>query len=165
MPTHHSVPAPLHDAWAEWLGHRPWDLFLTLTSERRTHPEALHKRFRYCCHKIADEMYGKHWERRGAGVEYVCGMERHKSGWPHSHALLRLANVDINDAGHFSLAYWQKFITETGGYAWLQRPTSQSDVVAYTTKYVLKEGDLILSDNLNPLEVGGQLALLNTSRH
>lgn len=146
------------------MGHRPWDLFLTLTSERKTHPEALHKRFRYCVHKMADEVYGRHWERRGQGIEYVCGMERHKSGWPHSHALLRVPGVDLADRNQLSLAHWQKFISDTGGYCWLERPKAQDDVVAYTTKYVLKEGDLILSDNLNPLEVGGQLALLS-GRH
>ena len=32
-------------------------------------------------------------------------------------------------------------------------------MLSYTTKYVLKEGDLILSDNLNPLEAGSQVAL------
>ena len=157
--THHFVHAGLADAWAEWLGHRPWDLFLTLTSNRRTHPEALHKRFRFCTHKIADHLWGRHWERRGHGVEYVCGMERHKSGWPHSHAMVRLPGVDLSDAGQFNLGYWQKFITETGGFCYLERPRSQADVVSYTTKYVLKEGDLILSDNLNPLETGNQMAL------
>lgn len=156
---HHFVAPGIHGAWAEWLGHRPWDLFLTLTSARKTHPEALHKRFRYCTHKIADHLYGRHWERRGQGVEYVCGMERHKSGWPHSHALLRLPSIDLADANLFSLEYWQKYITDTGGFCYLVRPKNQEDVVNYTTKYVLKEGDLILSPNLNPLEAGGQTAL------
>lgn len=161
--THHTVPAGLRDAWAEWLGHRPWDLFLTLTSARRTHPEALHKRLRYCCHSISDFLYGKHWERRGKGVEWVCGMERHKSGWPHSHSLLRLPGVDLADGNQFNLGYWQKWIADTGGHCWLERPRSQEDVVAYTTKYVLKEGDLELSPNLNPLEVGQQAALFNAA--
>ena len=150
----------LRGAWAEWLGHRPWELFLTLTSARRTHPEALHKRFRYCTHKIADHLWGRHWERRGHGVEYVFGLERHKTGWPHGHAVIRIPDVDLADQGQFSLAYWQRFITETGGHCRLDRPRGQADVLSYTTKYVLKEGDLILSDNLNPLESGSQLALL-----
>jgi hypothetical protein len=121
----------------------------------------LHKRFRYCSHKIADEIYGRHWERRGYGVEYVVGIERHKSGWPHSHAVVRLPGVEVADPTQFSLAHWQKWITDTGGYCWLTRPRQQSDVVSYCTKYVLKEGDLILSDNLNPLEGGSQLSMLS----
>lgn len=160
----HVVAVPYREAWAEWLGHRPWDLFLTLTSEKRTHPEALQKRFRYCVHKIADSVYGKHWERRGGEVpEYVVGMERHRSGWPHSHAVIRLPNVDLADAGHFSLAYWQKWISDTGGFCHLTRPRAQADVLSYCAKYVLKEGDLILSDSLNPYEAGPQLALLSAT--
>lgn len=158
--TRYAVPAYLRPAYADWLGHRPWDLFLTLTSEKRTHPEALHKRFRYCVHKIADTVYGKHWQRRGErGPEYVLGMERHRSGWPHSHALIRLPNVHLDDRGHFSLEYWQRFISDTGGFCHLTRPRAQQDVVSYTVKYVLKEGDLILSGNLNPTEAHGQIAL------
>ena len=162
---HHTVPLSMRDVWAEWLGHRPWDLFLTLTSEKKTHPEALHKRFRYCTHKIADHLYGRHWERRGmAGPEYVCGIERHRSGWPHSHAVLRLPSVDLADENQFNLAWWQKWICETGGFCHLTRPRAQGDVVSYCTKYVLKDGDLILSDNLNPLEAKDQLALFQQLR-
>lgn len=157
--TRYVVPIPLRAAYAEWLGHRPWDLFLTLTSEKRTHPEAMHKRFRYCIHKIADSLYGRHWDRRQEGPEYVLGMERHRSGWPHSHALIRLPNVQLEDRGHFSLEFWQRWISETGGFCHLTRPRAQSDVVSYTAKYVLKEGDLLLSANLNPLEAHGQIAL------
>jgi hypothetical protein len=160
--THHAVPVTLREAWAEWLGNRPWDLFLTLTSARKTHPEALHKRFRYCTHEIADFLWGKHWERRGHhGVEYVFGLERHKSGWPHGHAVVRLPGIDLANPNLFNLAYWQKFITDTGGFCMLERPRGQADVLQYTTKYVLKEGDLILSDNLNPREAGNQLSLLD----
>ena len=153
------VPDGLRDSWAEWLGHRPWDLFLTLTSSKRTHPEALQKRFRYCVHSMADQVYGKHWQRRVSGIEYVVGIERHRSGWPHSHAVLRLPNVDVSERSQFSLEHWQKFITETGGFCHLTRPRAQGDVVSYCTKYVLKEGDLQLSGNLNPLEGDHQLAL------
>ena len=145
--------------WAEFLSGRPWDLFLTLTSERRTHPEALFKRFRYCIHLIADRVYGSHWERRGSGPQYVYGSERHRSGWPHSHAVIRLPGVDLADRVQFDLGYWQQKISETGGFCHLTRPRAQGDVLAYCTKYVLKEGDLILSANLDPLEHDHQLSL------
>lgn len=134
-----------------------------MTSDRRTHPEALQKRFRYCVHKMADHLYGRHWQRRGQGIEYVYGQERHKSGWPHSHSVLRIPDVDLTDPDQLNLAYWQKFITETGGHTRLDRPRSVADVVGYCTKYVLKEGDLILSPNLNPYEADLQAALFNPS--
>lgn len=158
------VPVTLRAAYADWLGARPWDLFLTLTSEKKTHPEALQKRFGYCVVKIADHLYGKHRERRGiGGPEYVLGIERHKSGWPHSHALIRLPGIDLADSGQFNLAHWQKWISETGGFCHLTRPRAQAEVVGYTTKYVVKDGELIFSGNLNPLEVNGQLAMFSTA--
>jgi hypothetical protein len=129
---------------------RPWDLFLTLTSEKRTHPEALHKRFRYCVHKMSDELYGRARTRRYLPIEYVNGIERHKSGWPHSHALIRTPEVDLADPEQLSLEHWQKFITDTGGWCWLTRPRDQAGVVAYVTKYVTKDGELVLSPNLSP---------------
>jgi hypothetical protein len=150
MPQRLAAPEALRDAWAHWLSERPWDLFLTLTSEHRTHPESLHKRFGYCVHKISDELYGRAVTRRRCLIEYVNGIERHKSGWPHSHAVLRLPGVDLAERTQFSLEHWQKFISDTGGWCWLQRPRSQGDVVSYVTKYVVKDGELVLSDNLEP---------------
>jgi hypothetical protein len=140
----------LQEAWTGYLAQRPWDLFLTLTSESRTHPEALHKRFRYVVHEMAREIYGRPATRRCCPIEYVNGIERHKSGWPHSHALLRCPDVDLAQRQQFSLAYWQKFICDTGGWCWLERPLAQVDVVRYVTKYVVKDGDLELSPNLSP---------------
>lgn len=144
------VCAGLRDAWGAWLASRPWDLFLTLTSERRTHPEALHKRFRYCVHKISDELYGRARTRRGTPIEYVNGIERHKSGWPHSHALLRVPGVDLADPRQLNLVRWQKFICDTGGWCRLERPISSADTTRYVTKYVTKDGELALSPNLSP---------------
>jgi hypothetical protein len=142
----------VRDAWTDWLASRPWDLFVTLTSEHRSHPEALHKRFRYVSHKVSDDVYGRGVTRKGRSpIEWVNGIERHKSGWPHSHALLRLPGVDMKDPTQFSLAYWQEWITNTGGWAWLSVPRVQEDVTSYVTKYVTKDGDLVLSPNLSPV--------------
>lgn len=153
------------EAYTVWLSQRPWDLFLTLTSDHRTHPESLHKRLRYCLHLMSNELYGRARTRRGCPIEYVNGIERHKSGWPHSHALLRIPDVDLADPLQLSLATWQKRITETGGFAWLSRPRDQADVVSYTTKYVTKDGELILSGNLSPgTDPNPALALL-ASQH
>jgi hypothetical protein len=146
-----SLNVQARDAWSEWLSARPWDLFLTLTSDHRSHPEALHKRFRYCTNLMARDVYGRTATRNGRSpVEWINGLERHKSGWPHSHALLRLPDVDVADREQFSLAEWQKRISDTGGYCWLSRPRAQADVVSYVTKYVTKDGELRLSDNLSP---------------
>jgi len=145
-----ALQAGLRPAWTEWLSQRPWSLFVTLTSKGRTHPEALYKRQAYCLNKISDALYGRRVTRRGNPIEHVTGIELHKSGWPHSHAVWRMPGVDLADQEQFSLAHWQEFMTETGGFVWLSRPRSQGDVVSYVTKYVTKGGELILSDNLSP---------------
>lgn len=155
----------VRDAYVGWLSGRPWDLFLTLTSDGRTHPEALHKRFRYCVHLMSNELYGRAVTRRACPVEFVNGIERHKSGWPHSHALLRFPGVDLTDPSQFSLSAWHERITATGGFAWPTLPRAQSDVLAYVVKYVTKDGELVLSENLSPtVETAPQLPLCRSVR-
>lgn len=142
-------PASLRSVWADWVGQQPWDLFVTLTSEKQTHPEAMLKRFRYCMHTASDHVYGKNWARRGTGLQWLCGLERTKQGWPHSHAVVRFPLVDIRGPegkAIFDLGYWQKKFSD-GGFAWLELPRSQTAVVAYVSKYVCKDGDLQWSDN------------------
>ena len=140
----------VRDAWAGWLSSAPWDLFLTLTDGGYPHPEAMLKRGRYFCAKVNERLYGKHWQRRGEGIEYVTGLELQKRGSCHTHSLLRLPNHDVRDREQFSLAYWQRFATSLGGFAWLEIPRDTADVTGYVTKYVLKDGELVLSGNLNP---------------
>ena len=161
----HPLTSNVRPAWTEWLSQRPWDLFLTLTSEHRTHPEALHKRFCWYRNKMSDELYGRAVTRRRNPIEFVNGIERHKSGFPHSHALLRTPDVDLSEPGQFSLAHWQKFMSETGGWCWLSRPRDQADVTSYVTKYVTKDGELVLSDNLSPAFDPNPPLKLTTSQH
>jgi len=157
----------VREAYGEWIGRQPWDLFVTLTSEKQTHPEAMLKRFRYCMNKASDHVYGRHWDKRGTGLQWVTGLERTKQGWPHSHAVVRFPGVSI--AGQegraiFDLGYWQKRMTNTGGFAWLQIPRSGQAVVNYVTKYVVKDGELELSTGLDFARTPGQQLHLQTER-
>lgn len=145
-----SLSRQAREAWIPWLSQRPWSAYLTLTAEGRTHPEALHKRWCWYRNQISTELYGRPQTRKRNPIEYVAGIERHKSWNPHSHILFRLPGVDMADPAQFSLATWQKRMSETGGYAWLEAPEDQEAVTAYVTKYVIKDGELILSDNLSP---------------
>ena len=155
-----TVPVRLRPAWTDWVSGQPWDLFVTMTPEKRTHPEALLKRYRYCMNKASDHVYGRGWDRRGKGLQWLVGMERFKSGWPHCHALVRFPDLALNsDHGKeiFNLEYWQKFFTETGGFVRLDQPRSKDHCVAYVTKYVLKEGEITWSTNCTfPLTMGIQ---------
>lgn len=170
LPLHASV----RESWGEWIAGQHWDLFVTLTSEKQTHPEAMLKRFRYCMNKASDHVYGRHWDRRGMGVQWVVGLERTKRGWPHSHAICRFPMVDIagpEGREMFDLGYWSKWMSSTGGFAWLELPHSKQAVINYVCKYVVKDGDLELSPNVEfAAPSGSQLVLLDrrprgTSRH
>lgn len=139
----------LRDAWAEWIGRQPWDLFVTVTSERQTHPEAMLKRFRYCMNTASDHVYGKHWDRRGTGLQWLVGLERTKRGWPHCHAVVRFPNFDLRgDQGKaiFPLAYWRDKFSD-GGFAKLDLPRDVDACIGYVSKYVTKDGDLHWSAN------------------
>ena len=132
---------------------------MTLTSEKQTHPEAMAKRFRYCSNKLSDHLYGKHWGNRGLGTQWVVGLERTKRGWPHAHACVRTPLVDARDRDQLDWGYWQRWFSETGGHCWLEPVRSQAAVVAYVTKYVVKDGELELSPNLELTSAPGQTFL------
>lgn len=159
-----SLHPSIRESWAEWIGRQPWDLFVTLTSEKQTHPEAMLKRFRYCMHKASDHVYGRNWDRRQAGLQWVVGIERTKRGWPHSHGIVRFPLVDIKGPEGrdvFDLGYWQRWMSETGGFAWLEIPRSAQAVVNYVAKYVAKDGELELSPNVEfAAQAGDQFVLL-----
>jgi len=162
-----ALKSSLRGAWGDWIGRQPWDLFVTLTSEDRTHPEAMLKRFRYCMAKASDHVYGRNWDRRGDGLQWVVGIERHLSGNPHCHAVVRFPMVDIRGADGraiFDLGYWQQRFTDTGGFAWLELPRSEQAVVNYVTKYIVKDGDLELSPKIEFATKDGDQLLLLTGR-
>ena len=138
------------DAWAHWLSSERWDLFVTLTDPGLSHPEHMAKRFRYFENCVNRHLYGSKFRRRGQGIETVVGLERQQRGSVHAHGLVRLPDHDISNPRHFSLRYWQKFASDLGGWSRLDRPRNSSDVVAYVTKYVVKDGELIIGPNFNP---------------
>lgn len=137
-------------AYSTWLSSEKWDVFLTLTDPGLSHPEHMYKRWRYFENSVNRRLYGNHWKRRAQGIETVVGLERQTRGSVHAHGLIRLPDHDVKDPLQFSWRYWQKFASDLGGWAKLDIPRSSEDTVNYVTKYVCKEGDLILGDNFNP---------------
>lgn len=162
-----ALPVSLRSEWGEWISRQSWDLFVTMTPDKQTHPEALLKRYRYCMNKASDHVYGNNWRPRGLGLQWLVGMERFKSGWPHCHAVVRFPLVSIKgEEGRniFDLGYWQKWMTETGGFVRLDQPRSEKAVVQYVTKYVVKDGELHWSDNCEfPRPSGLQSTILEST--
>ena len=110
----------------------------------------MYKRFRYFENSVNRKLYGNHFKRRGKGIETIVGLERQQRGSVHAHGLIRLPDHDAKNPTQFSWRYWQKFASELGGWARLDIPRSNTDVVAYVTKYVVKDGDLVIGDNFDP---------------
>lgn len=67
----------------------------------------------------------------------VVGIERHKSGWPHMHTLLKLpGGVGKGDLVGMGQSWFGRH-----GYAKLELPKSRNDVALYVAKYVAKDVD------------------------
>lgn len=149
MPAVH-VPPTLRGAWCDWISAQSWDLFVTLTSDKQTHPESMGKRFGYCMNNASRHVYGRNRRPNDPAVQWLVGLERTKRGWPHAHGLVRFPLVDIRGPegrNVFDLGYWQKWMTATGGFAWLEIPRSSQAVCSYVSKYVVKDGELGWSRN------------------
>jgi len=158
------VTPSLRDSWATWISQgMPWQAFLTMTNEKRSHPEALLNRFRYCSHLANDAIWGRRWERRDQGCQWVAGVERHTSGLPHLHAVITFPGFDLaGEQGRlfFPMKTWQERFTQTGGICRFDLARSSEDVGSYVTKYVVKDGELHWSAKVSfSQEPGTQLTL------
>lgn len=128
-------------------GH-PWQIFPTVTSQNQTHPEALLKRWGYMWSLVNRDLYGNNWSRRGEGVRWIVGVERHKSWRPHLHGMVYAPGFDLTDPLVFPFSRWQPDFTATGGNVDLKVIRAREAVLAYVTKYVLKDGEIQWSDGL-----------------
>jgi hypothetical protein len=126
----------------------PWQIFPTVTSDHRTHPEALLKRWRYMWSRVNRELYGNNWSRRAEGVRWVAGLERHASWNPHLHGMVYAPGFDLTDPGVFPFTRWHGEFKATGGNVDLKVIQSPAALLAYITKYVLKDGEISWSDGL-----------------
>jgi hypothetical protein len=144
------MQAEAHTAYTQWLSSEPWDLFLTMTDPGLSHPEAMYKRTRYAMNQINKSLYGKHFYKKGLGIEHVIGLERQKRGSVHSHTLIRLPHHNVKDRNEFPLGYWHARINKLGGFAKLELPNDSINTVDYVTKYVCKGGEIYLSETFIP---------------
>lgn len=134
--------ATVREAWADWVMQMgEWHLFGTLTYREtpgrgKPHPEAVERHIQ--------GWLGGAGKLIGRPVEAaVVGVERHRSSWPHAHAVMRLPG---GLRTHDVVALGQSWFAPHG-FAKLELPKSRDDVVAYVCKYVtkdLEQGNLIL---------------------
>lgn len=130
-----------------------------------THPETVVKAHRYTLNVLNTELHGNHWRRRGViGAQSLLGVERHKSGQPHSHAVIGHPDLDLG-APEFSALRRSLRLTceDEWGFAKLEVAESSAHCNAYVAKYIVKDGEIVISDRLEALNTG-QLSLLSSTQ-
>jgi hypothetical protein len=146
--------------YADFMGRYTLPLFLTQTFTHRTHPEAVEKAHRHTLNLLNRELHGNNWKRRGIdGAQSIMGIERHKSGFPHSHAVIGHPDLDLGAADYSALRrQLRNTCFEEWGIATLEVAESPAHCNAYIAKYVCKDGEICISARLEALH-HGQLAL------
>jgi hypothetical protein len=148
------------EGYAALMGRYALPLFVTQTFANRSHPEAVCKAHRYFVGLLNNALHGKNWRRKGViGAQSILGVERHRSGYPHSHAVIGHADLDLGADEYQPLRIALKLrCEEEWGFARLEVASSAVEVNAYVSKYVVKDGELWISDHIEALNTG-QLSL------
>lgn len=126
------------------------------------HPEKVEKDLRWIMLQGSKLLHGNHYERRNhVGLQYIAGLEPQKSGRLHAHAVIGDPDVDIM-AATVEMSQFRGALCAIAddrcGFAKLLAPRNQADVDSYVSKYVVKGGEIILSDRLEHMNAG-QLSL------
>lgn len=142
-------------AWADLLMRQPWHWFATLTfrvdhegPRGGVHEERAKKSFRFWLSQLNRELFGPNWHKRKhaqGGCVWALGQELHKSGRIHFHALVAAPHVDLNSVAR--RLTWMDAWYLSSGIARIEPPASQADVAGYVSKYVVKGGQVDLSEN------------------
>jgi hypothetical protein len=131
--------------WECFLARYEWQWFVTLTFADAVHPEAADKAFRLFVSSLNRSLYGPRWAKKGQGVYWIRATEFQKRGVLHYHALM----ADPKDLEvSASRMAWRNWWFERFGIADIQKPYDIAAASGYVAKYVAKEGELDISDNL-----------------
>lgn len=149
----------VHQGYTELLSRVPWSYFVTLTADPkrgRMGPESWLKSWRWFHYEWLKECAvatGRAWagddgqvhgpwvNRWRAGKDrpvWVVGLEPHRDGRLHCHALLRLTG----DVQRLDYERGQSLWSRRGRGAWcrFEVPRNRADVCAYVSDYVSKGG-------------------------
>jgi len=135
----------LRDAWIYFLRSYPLDWFCTLTFAKPPHPETADKAYHYWINKLNRSLYGKRWKQHNKGVYWVRAEERTKNNVIHYHVLLGdTENLNVKARR----LQWMDEWFSIAGIARIEEIDSHTNVVGYVTKYILKDCEIELSDNM-----------------
>lgn len=140
---------PLREEWLKLLMPVEWQWFVNLTFREETHPEAADKKYRRFINLLNRDLYGRRYLERGEGLTWVRGLEWQRREVVHFHALFADAENIDNKLGRFDqMRRWESL----AGIARIYPiDDKQEAVIRYVTKYVVKGGEIDVSQNLAEL--------------
>lgn len=133
---------------------RSWDLFGTMTYDQRRYPKERLWVDTWVPKVVPGDRAKRDflgWVNDASGalgrrIEFVCGMEYQKNGWPHFHALLDLGGLDDGDVVRIGQLWYARY-----GFDRVEIPRSVADCATYAAKYLVKDiscGDVLFSKGL-----------------
>jgi hypothetical protein len=133
----------LFEGWQSWIkGFAPWSSFVTLTfKDFQTRDQAEHA-FRFLLRVMNTDLFGNHYSRIVGHnyCAYVVGFETQTRGALHMHVLFdRPVNYSLIHSIWCGDPKKPRF-----GFAWIKPVDDVDGAVSYLSKYVTKNGDLLL---------------------
>lgn len=130
-----------HQAFGDWLGSWPWQVFGTSTVHRARVGDDGRPVFPSA---MTAENYSRRFasilvrlERRlGRRIVCVWGVEAHQDGYPHGHFLLSVdGGVREGDFRAIAREHWERL-----GFVRCELPRDRTACARYAAKYLLKTG-------------------------
>ena len=141
----------VRDGWAELINRYPWEWFVTLTFITNIHPEAALKAMKHWINLLNVELYGRRWRKKPPyGVYWAACIEYQLRGVIHLHLLM----AGVQNARRLTYMDTWLNLGNKNGFARVEPVQSQTKASNYLCKYVVKDGDIYLSDNLPDVTAG-----------
>lgn len=152
-------PDCIASGYATLLNRYPWSWFVTETHRDNPHPESALKRHRFWISNVNRSLWGRNWHRKGKGLDWVVGLERHRNDTWHLHALVA-GPFDLNQ--RVRRMDWVDWWWKEYGICRIEPVRDHEQACSYVAKYVAKGGEVEFSPNLRAL--GWELARILPGR-
>jgi len=134
----------LPEVWSQYVyDFADWRTFVTFTFQKEYSRDTVLNYWRSLIQQLNTSLFGHHYTRivGHSYFSYVVCFEKQERGAYHLHALT---------AGRINYKMIKDFAKHTSGWAQIESARDRKAVSIYCTKYVIKEGDLVL---YRPLKV------------
>lgn len=128
----------LPEVWSQYVyDFADWQSFITLTFEKELSRDTVYNYWRSLVQQLNKDLFGNHYTRivGHCYFPYVLCFEKQERGAYHLHALT---------GGRLNYKMIHDFWNHVAGFAWITTARDKKAVSIYCTKYVIKEGDLVL---------------------